>query len=179
MMTAPPIFVYSAAAVTAFIAVRELRYHLVRNEFLAVLACLFVAYSVTSAQWVDLELNILFSTAVLALMLMFYSQRLMAGGDAKFFAVASLWIGPYCAIPFLFLLAIAVIGHLVIVKACSRVRAKGAVPVALAPSIGFALIVVLISGGPDPLTRAKIYSEGFRLLHQLVYGLLPFAPHGG
>jgi Flp pilus assembly protein protease CpaA len=178
-MTAPSILLFSAAAVTFFITVTELRHHLVRNEFLALLACLFFAFSLASEQWFDLGLNVFFSIAVLALMLKFYSLRLMAGGDAKFFGAASLWVGPHCVFPFLFLLAISVVGHLAVAKTSSLLRGKEVRPIALAPSIGLALIIVLISGCPDAGTRAKIYSDGFRLLQQLMYSLLPFAPHGG
>ena len=38
-------------------------------------------------------------------MLYYYNQKLMGGGDVKLFAVAFLWTGPWCTLPFaLFLL---------------------------------------------------------------------------
>lgn len=93
------------AATLFWVALTDLRHFKIRNDLIIVLIVLFFLYAVFSGHWREIYLNIGLSLLLLGFMLYYYNQKLMGGGDVKLFAVAFLWTGPWCALPFaLFLL---------------------------------------------------------------------------
>ena len=87
-------------------------------------------------------------------MLYFYAQKLMGGGDVKILTVGFLWVGFRCALPFAVLLAIFATLHVVAAKfgwaQVQQVGDKKRIP--LAPSVAGALILCFILGCLQPIS---------------------------
>lgn len=103
----PLILVLGATgALLLYAAWIDLRCYTIRNELVAVLAGLFVLSIALSGRWEDLPWHAAFAGLMLAVMLVFYARHWMGGGDVKILAVAFLWTGSSCALPFAMLLAL-------------------------------------------------------------------------
>ena len=94
------------AATLFWVALTDLREFKVRNEFVAILAALFVAHALSSGAWVSMQWNFAFALLMLAAGAYAYSLQQIGGGDLKLLAVAFLWTGPWFAAPFVILLLI-------------------------------------------------------------------------
>ena len=92
------------AATLFWVALTDLREFKVRNEFVAILAGLFVAHALSSGAWVSMQWNFAFAILMLAGGAYAYSLQQIGGGDLKLLAVAFLWTGPWFAAPFVILL---------------------------------------------------------------------------
>jgi prepilin peptidase CpaA len=136
------------AATLFYVALTDLREFKIRNELVLVLAALYFLHAALSGRWVHMHWNIGFAILMLVVMLYFYSQGLMGGGDVKMLAVAFLWTGIQCALVFAILLTIFIVVHLGIVKlGWAKVQeVHGSKRIPFAPSIAAALIVTFMSG---------------------------------
>ena len=94
------------AAVLFYVALTDFKEFKIRNEFILVLAGLFVVHALLSGRWVSAHWNLAFAALMFGVMLYFYAQNLMGGGDVKILTVGFLWVGFRCAFPFAALLAI-------------------------------------------------------------------------
>jgi len=136
------------AATLFWVALTDLREFKVRNEFVAVLAGLFVAHAICSGAWASMGWNFAFALMMLAGGAYAYSLRQIGGGDLKLLAVAFLWTGPWYAAPFVFLLVIFTGVYYVAARfgfATARRSAAG-LRIPLAPSLAAALIGALALG---------------------------------
>lgn len=144
------LFLLVAAALLFYIALTDLRSFKIRNEAIVALLALFLFHAVASARWTQIGWNFGFALLMLAVMLVFYARNWMGGGDVKLLAVAFLWTGVACALPFALLLAVfagihAGLARLGWVRAPARdgdARAR----IAFAPSIAAALVAVFALG---------------------------------
>src|SRR5215467_16193491 len=93
-------------AVLFYVALTYFKQFKIRNELILVLAGLFVVHALFSGRWVIAHWNLAFAALMFGVMLYFYSQNLMGGGDIKILTVGFLWVGFRCALPFAVLLAI-------------------------------------------------------------------------
>ncbi len=141
------------AATLFYVALTDLRDFKIRNELILLLVGLFVLHAILSGRWVNIHWNIGLAVLILAIMLYYYSQNLMGGGDVKLLAVAFLWTGVHCAFPFAILWLIFVSVHFFAAKfgwvAVKEVEKRKRIP--LAPSIAAALIGTFMSGCLNPL----------------------------
>lgn len=141
------------AAVLFYVALTDLKHFKIRNEFVLVLAGLFFLHALFSGRWAALHWNVGFAALMFLIMFYFYSMKLMGGGDLKLLTVALLWVGPFCALPFLLLLLLFVCIHIfaVMVKLVEAnvVGEKKWIP--FSPSIAAALIGVFIAGCLQPV----------------------------
>jgi hypothetical protein len=88
------LWILALTAVTLFwVALTDLREFKVRNEFVAILAGLFVAHALSSGAWVSMQWNFAFALLMLAAGAYAYSLQQIGGGDLKLLAVAFLWTG--------------------------------------------------------------------------------------
>ena len=87
-----------------------------------------------------------------AVMLYFYSQKLMGGGDLKILTVAFLWVGLSCAIWFVLLLLIFAGLHTILAKLrwVDAQEVEGRKRIAFAPSVAAALIGTFLLGCLQP-----------------------------
>jgi Flp pilus assembly protein protease CpaA len=108
-----------------------------------------------SGRWVSAHWNLAFAALMFGVMLYFYAQSLMGGGDVKILTVGFLWVGFRCAFPFAVLLAIFSAAHVVAAKfgwaEVQQVGDKKRIP--LAPSVAAALILCFILGCLQPLSH--------------------------
>ena len=136
------------AATLFWVALTDLREFKVRNEFVAILAGLFVAHALSSGAWVSMQWNFAFALLMLAGGAYAYSLQQIGGGDLKLLAVAFLWTGPWFAAPLVILLLIFIGAYYVAAKfgfAVAKQTAAG-LRIPLAPSLAGALIGVLALG---------------------------------
>jgi prepilin peptidase CpaA len=82
-----------AAAILFYAASTDLKHYQIRNELVAVLAALFVLHAFLSGRWPGMAWNVGLAVIMFAVMISFYAQNLMGGGDVKLLTVAFLWAG--------------------------------------------------------------------------------------
>src|SRR5882724_3677188 len=104
------------AAVLFYVAMTDFKHFKIRNELILVLAGLFVVHALLSGRWVSAHWNLAFAALMFGVMIYFYAQNLMGGGDVKVLTVGFLWVGFLCAFPFAVLLAIFAAVHVVAAK---------------------------------------------------------------
>jgi len=141
------------AALLLYVAATDLRDFKIRNDLVIVLAALFFVHAVLSGRWTFLHWNIGFAAVMFALMLYGYAQKLIGGGDLKLMTVGFLWSGVYGAVPFLVILTLFALLHLLAAKR-GWVRAQkvdGHTRVAFAPSVAAGLIGIFMGGCLAPL----------------------------
>jgi prepilin peptidase CpaA len=143
------------AAVLFYVALTDFKHFIIRNELILVLGGLFVIHALLSGRWVNVHWNLAFAALMFCIMLYFYAQNLMGGGDIKILTVAFLWVGFLCALPFAVLLAIFSALHVVAAKfgwaEVQQVGDKKRIP--LAPSVAAALILCFILGCLQPIAN--------------------------
>ena len=136
------------AATLFWVALTDLREFKVRNEFVAILAGLFVAHALSSGAWVSMQWNFAFALVMLAGGAYAYSLQQIGGGDLKLMAVAFLWTGPWYAAPFVLLLLLFTGAYYVAARfgfAAAKETAAG-LRIPLAPPLAGALIGALALG---------------------------------
>src|SRR5262245_22240345 len=135
-------------AVLFYVALTDFKQFKIRNELILVLAGLFVVHALLSGRWVIAHWNLAFAALMFGVMLEFYGQNWMGGGDVKILTVGFLWFGFHCALPFAVLLAVFAAVHVVAAKfgwaEVQHVGDKKRIP--LAPSVAAALILCFILG---------------------------------
>jgi len=143
------------AAVLFYVALTDFKHFKIRNELILVLAGLFVAHALLSGRWMSAHWNLAFAALMFGVMLYFYAQNLMGGGDVKILTVGFLWVGFRCAFPFAALLAIFSAVHVIAAKfgwaEVQQIGDKKRIP--LAPSDAAALIQCFILGCLHPLSH--------------------------
>src|SRR5205814_130313 len=99
------------ASTLLYVALTDLKEFKIRNELILVLVGLFFVHAVVSGRWVSMHWNIALAAVVLVVMIYFYAQNLMGGGDVKILAVSFLWVGMHCALNFAILMAVFAGAH--------------------------------------------------------------------
>jgi Flp pilus assembly protein protease CpaA len=145
------------AAVVFYVALTDFKEFKIRNEFILVLAGLFIVHALLSGRWVSAHWNAAFAALMFCVMLYFYTQNLMGGGDVKILTVGFLWVGFRCALPFAVLLAIFAAVHVVAATFGWAQVHKKRIP--LAPSVAGALILCFILGCLQPISSATQLSH--------------------
>src|SRR5262249_42827248 len=142
------------AAVLLYAALTDFKHFKIRNELILVLAGLFVIHALLSGRWVSAHWNVAFAALMFGVMLYFYAQNLMGGGDVKILTVGFVWVGFGCALPFAVLLAVFAAVHCVAAKfgwaEVQRVGDKKRIPLAL--WVAAALILCFILGCLQPIS---------------------------
>src|SRR5262245_43085550 len=94
------------AAVLFYVALTDFKQFKIRNELILVLVGLFVVHALLSGRWVSAHWNLAFAALMFCIMLYFYAQNLMGGGDVKILTVGFLWVGFIFVFLFVVLLAV-------------------------------------------------------------------------
>lgn len=144
------------AGVLFYAAVTDLKDYKIPNELILVLAGLFFLHAALSGRWVQMHWNLGFALLMSGLMMVAYAQKLMGGGDLKILAVAFLWVGTQCALPFAVLLLIFGTAHAIAAKLrwVSAQQSEGRTRIAFAPSVAGALIGTFLLGCLEPFSNA-------------------------
>jgi prepilin peptidase CpaA len=146
-----------AAAILFYVALTDLKHYRIRNEVIAVLGGLFVLHAFLSGRWPGIPWNVGLAFLIFVVMLYFYSQNLMGGGDVKLLTVAFLWVGIDCALPFATLLSLFAgihagagkLGWAKLHQAGEDKRSR----IAFAPAVAAALIGTFMLGCLAPVSR--------------------------
>jgi prepilin peptidase CpaA len=145
-----------AAAILFYAALTDLKRYHIRNELIVVLAGLFVLHAFLSGRWPGIAWNVGLALLIFAVMLYFYSQNLLGGGDVKLLTVAFLWAGVDCALPFAILLLLFATVHVIAGKlgwvVLRRVGEDKRSRIAFAPSVAAALIGIFMLGCLAPVS---------------------------
>jgi prepilin peptidase CpaA len=140
-----------------YAALTDFKYFKIRNELILVLAGLFVLHALLSGRWMSAHWNLGFAAVMFAIMLYFYAQNAMGGGDIKILTVAFLWVGISCAFPFAVLLAVCAALHVAAAKFgwadIQEVGGRKRIP--LAPSVAAAMILCFLLGCLQPIERTS------------------------
>jgi prepilin peptidase CpaA len=143
------------AAILFYAALTDLKRYQIRNELIAVLAGLFVVHAFLSGRSPGIAWNVGLALLIFAVMLYFYSQNLMGGGDVKLLTVAFLWAGVDCALPFAILLSLFAAVHAIAGKLgwvnVQHVGDNKRSRIAFAPSVAAALIGIFMLGCLAPV----------------------------
>ena len=136
------------AATLFYVALTDLKEYKIRNDLVIVLAALFFLHAILSGRWTTLHWNVGFALVMFAVMLYYYSQKLMGGGDLKILTVAFLWVGLSCAMWFALLLLIFAGFHTILAKLrwVDAQEVEGRKRIAFAPSVAAALIGTFLLG---------------------------------
>jgi prepilin peptidase CpaA len=144
-----------AAAILFYAALTDLKHYHIGNELIAVLGGLFILHAFLSGRWPGIAWNAALALFIFAVMLYFYSQNLMGGGDVKLLTVAFLWAGIDCALPFAVLLSLFAALHVIAGKlgwaSLQQVGKDGRSRIAFAPSVAAALIGIFMLGCLAPV----------------------------
>jgi prepilin peptidase CpaA len=154
------------AAILFYIALTDLKEFKIRNELIIVLVGLFFVHAVVSGRWVGIYWNVGLALVFFAIMLFYYSQKMMGGGDVKLLTVGFLWVGITYALPFAVLLLVLAIVHAIAAwLGWAKVQQVGTHKrIPFAPSIAgaligaFALSLALNDPGMNRLSTAAFLS---------------------
>lgn len=141
----PNIVLIITATVLFYAARTDLREFKIRNNLVLVLACLYGVYAVVSGQWVTAYWNVGLALLMFVVLMVFYAQNWLGGGDVKILTVGFLWVGVRYALPFTLLLLIFAVGHVVMAHKFAWVnvrRVEGRTSIPFAPAVAAALIGV-------------------------------------
>src|SRR5258705_5050414 len=76
------------AGVLFYVALTDLKYFKIRNELILVLAGLYILHALLSGRWISAHWNLGFAALMFSIMLYFYAQNAMGGGDVKILTIA-------------------------------------------------------------------------------------------
>ena len=145
------------AGVLFYVGLTDFKYFKIRNELVLVLVGLFILHTLLSGRWISAHWNLGFAALMFGIMLYFYAQNAMGGGDLKILTVAFLWVGVGCALPFAVLLAVCAALHMAAAKfgwaEVQEVGGRKRIP--LAPSVAAAMIVCFLLGCLQPVHRTS------------------------
>jgi prepilin peptidase CpaA len=129
-------------------AIQDLRNYSISNVFVLLLVGLFIVHTLLSGRWATLPETMLFALLMFAVLLLCYARGWMGGGDVKLLAVAFLWVGLRCALPFALLLLLFTALHTAAIKLrwLEGRWVDGRLKIAFAPSVSAALIGSFASG---------------------------------
>ena len=71
------------AGVLFYVALTDFKYFKIRNELILVLVGLFMVHALLSGRWTSAHWNLALAALMFCIMLYFYSQNSMGGGDVK------------------------------------------------------------------------------------------------
>lgn len=131
-----------------YIAYIDFRSFKIPNRLLLLLLLLYGLNSVAARSWVDVLVDALFAALVFAIALCFYVKGVIGGGDVKLLAIACLWVGTRCAMPFCLALLFFVLIHLAALR-IGRLHfrpAAGHRIIPYAPSIAGAFFATILLG---------------------------------
>ena len=138
----------AAVAVLLYVGFTDFRTFKIRNDVLLLLVALYVLLAIVSRSSTEIIENVVLAILMFAVLLWFFAQRVIGGGDVKLLSVACLWIGVHCALAFSVLLLVFLLLHLGAARMgwASTKPMAGRYAIPYAPSVAGALIGVILLG---------------------------------
>ena len=138
----------AAVAVLLYVGFTDFRTFKIRNDVLLLLVLLYILLAIVGRSWIEIIENVILAIFMFAVLLWFFAQKVIGGGDVKLVSVACLWVGIHCALLFSALLLFFILLHLGAARmGWAHTKPMGgryAIP--YAPSVAGALIGVIVSG---------------------------------
>jgi len=136
------------ATVLFYAAMTDLREFKIRNNLVLALACLYGLYVVLVGEpWTLVLWHLGFAVVMFVVLLFFYAQNWLGGGDVKILTVCFLWVGITYALPFTILLLVFACGYVIMAEKFEWVRVRHTArgrKVPYAPLVAAALICVFV-----------------------------------
>jgi prepilin peptidase CpaA len=138
----------AAALVLVYAGITDFRIFKIRNYVVLLLLVLYVPFALVARSWFDIALNVVFALIVFTGLLWFFARGSIGGGDVKLMAVACLWVGVHCVLPFAIFLLLLIMVHVAAVRFgwAKTKTIAGRNAISYAPSIAGALIGVMLIG---------------------------------
>src|SRR6202050_1983623 len=138
----------AAVVVLLYVGFTDFRTFKIRNDVLLLLVVLYVLLAIVSRSWIEIAEDVLLAIIMFAVLLWFFAQKVIGGGDVKLVSVACLWIGVHCALLFSALLLLFIVLHLGAARMgwAHTKPMSGRYAIPYAPSVAGALIGVIILG---------------------------------
>lgn len=131
-----------------YVGVTDFRTYKIPNNVLLLLLVLYVVFAIVDRSLFEVMWNVILAVVMFGVLLWFYTQRAIGGGDVKLLTVACLWVGIHCALLFSMLL-ILFIGLHVGAAWMGWAETKpmgGRFAIPYAPAVAGALIGVILLG---------------------------------
>ena len=138
----------AVVAVLFYVGYTDFRTFKIRNNVLLLLLVLYVLLALVDRSLFEVMWNVILAVVMFGVLLWFYTQRAIGGGDVKLLTVACLWVGIHCALLFSILL-ILFIGLHVGAAWMGWAETKpmgGRFAIPYAPAVAGALIGVIFLG---------------------------------
>src|SRR3984885_15914579 len=94
----------AVGAVLFYVGYTDFRTFKIRNNVLLLLLVLYVLLALVDRSLFEVMWNVILAVVMFVVLLWFYTQREIGGGDVKLLTVACLWGGIHCALLFSILL---------------------------------------------------------------------------
>src|SRR5215469_1262060 len=90
----------ATVAVLFYVALTDLLTFKIRNELIVLLLILYALFSFVTRSRIEVLTDIILSLVIFAVLLWFYTQGVVGGGDVKLVTVACFFVGTHCALLF-------------------------------------------------------------------------------
>lgn len=138
----------ATVAVLFYVAFTDFRTFKIRNDVVLLLLVLYVLFALIGRSWFEILLDVTLAAVMFAVLLWFYTMRVVGGGDVKLVPVVFLWVGIHCAFLFSIILILLIGLHLVAARMgwaqTKSMAGRHAIP--YGPSVAGALIGVIMLG---------------------------------
>ena len=138
----------AAVAVLLYVGFTDFRTFKIRNDVLLLLVVLYVPLAIVSpsCSWIRIVESIVLAIFMFTVLLWFFAQKVIGGGDVKLLSVACLWVGVNGALLFSALLLIFILLHLSAAKMgwANTKPMAGRYAIPYAPSVAGAMIGVIV-----------------------------------
>lgn len=141
----------AAVAVLFYVGFTDFRTFKIRNDVLLLLLVLYILYALFGRSWFEIVTNVIVATVMFGVLLYFYAQRAIGGGDVKLLPIVCLWVSAHCALPFAVFLLLFIGLHLFAAwigwaqtKSMPGRPSRYAIP--YAPSVAGALVAIIMLG---------------------------------
>ena len=135
-------------AVLCYVGYTDFRTFKIRNDSIILLLILYVLYATLKRSPFEIISNVVLAVVMFGVLLLFYTKRLIGGGDVKLLSVVCLWVSTRCALLFAAALLVLIGLHLAAVSLgwsrAENINGRSRVP--YAPSVAGALIISILLG---------------------------------
>jgi prepilin peptidase CpaA len=138
----------ATVAVLFYVALTDFLTFKIGNEVVLLLLVLYILFAFVTRSRIEVVTDVILAMVIFAVLLWFYTQGVIGGGDVKLVTVACLWVGTHCALVFS-ILVLALGGLHVLAAKRGWVRTKaiaGGLGIPYAPSVAGALIGTIVLG---------------------------------
>jgi prepilin peptidase CpaA len=138
----------ATVAVLFYVALTDFLTFKIRNDVVLLLLILYALFAFVTRSRFEVITDVILAIVIFGVLLWFYTQGVVGGGDVKLVTVVCLWVGTHCALLFsILLLALGGLHLLAAKMGWARTKPMaGRLGIPYAPSVAGALIVTILLG---------------------------------